>query len=422
MKNIRSFKSPYIYQVNSSQGYPDAYLRKLCYNLTLSPHNSNLSLTFLNGIKIETAPPSSSSSPGDHSPAGTSTRSHRGSAGALGSWQSHLGAVQAIVDKGLDSALVLEDDVDWDVRLRAQMRTFAMAARTWLYLKDQGRDNDTISLLLDNPASGVDNNDDNNKSMGSARIYGDGWDVLWLGHCGAALPPTRDEQQQQQQQQDSNGPILPPSPPSSSSPLKITIPNDPTVPAQQHLKPHPFALRDALADVYPEHTRVVHGVHANTCSLAYAVSRAGAEKLLARFRADGFKAQWDIMLREYCMGQRSVSVVDRDETMNRDEYGEREREREEKGEGEEGKGQEGLVCLTVQPPLISHHFADAGGGGASVSDIRGQAGGFAGAKTKAGSPYLRLSVQANLKRLLEEPGSSLDGLVDQLPDDGDPLW
>ncbi|KAI0968858.1 hypothetical protein F4678DRAFT_188308 [Xylaria arbuscula] len=353
---------------------------------------SNLNLTFIEGLTGSSTPPLGGKAIIHQVSAGADT-SYSPSAGALGSWASHVSALQRIVDLGLGSALVLEDDVDWDVRLKTQMETFAAASRIWLgieqqktarrrYIADSGSQTgskDTESELFSKreaerdttiplpPKDLLASSDRHYKSRAQS-LYGDGWDVLWLGHCGADLPGHEPS-------------------PSCPSSLKISIPDDMTVPAPKHLQPHPFALRDALADAYPPHTRVVHAACGNACSLAYAVSQRGARKLLRLFTADGFASQWDLMLRDYCAGI----------------------------------GDARLVCLTVQPPLISHHYGGEGGrggGGASVSDIRGQGGGFA--RGKKGTPYVRISVQENLERLVA--GSSVDVLVDQLPDDGDTLW
>ncbi|KAI1348816.1 hypothetical protein F5Y01DRAFT_203386 [Xylaria sp. FL0043] len=372
---------------------------------------SNLNLTFIEGQTGE---------------------SHSKVEGARGSWASHLSVLQAIVDLGLRSVLVLEDDVDWDVRLKTQMETFAVASQMWLDVEQEKREmlsrlrnletgkpehedskaessatsnlfpessgeggikeefeRDTITLPPKLPSTIL------NAAAYSASPYGEDWDVLWLGHCGADLPTTRKEPPPSSQ---AGSPFC------SSSSLKIAVPGDTTVPAPKHLQPHPFALRDALADAYPPHTRVVHAACGNVCSLAYGVSQRGARRLLRRFTGDGYVAQWDLMLRDYCMGTRT----------NRD--------KEEEGGGgggggERGEGDESLVCLTVQPPLISHHYAGEEGG-ASVSDIKGQGGGLV--RGKKGTPYIRLSVQENLERLVA--GVPVERLVDQLPDDGDTLW
>ncbi|KAI3341191.1 hypothetical protein F4824DRAFT_496808 [Ustulina deusta] len=355
---------------------------------------SNFNFTFLEGLtgdRVSSAPKGA-----DQDRVGIKP-SHSASAGARGSWGSHVSALQTIVDHGLGSALVLEDDVDWDARLKTQMETFAMASRMWLDVQQQQQQqkreeiarlrnlettkpprggSGLLSRVLsmfsgnreqepeaDSRASGgrarkeefdrdtiplPPNSSPSSHRGHKARIespYGDGWDVLWLGHCGAELPTARRESP------SSAGDPFSPSSSSSSSSLKISIPGDMTVPAPKHLQPHPFALRDALADAYPAHTRVVHATCGNVCSLAYAVSQGGARKLLRRVKQEG------------------------------------------------------------------HRYAGEAGG-ASVSDIRGQGGGLA--RGKKGTPYVRLSVQENLDRLVA--GFPVDWLVDQLPDEGDTLW
>ncbi|KAI0487553.1 hypothetical protein F4859DRAFT_260912 [Xylaria cf. heliscus] len=460
--------------LNSTLGFAEIFVINLPERrdrrdaMTVAGAVSNLSFTFLDGLTGDSVPGSllaEKKKNADQERTGTGS-SHAASAGARGSWYSHMNAMQTIVARGLGGALVLEDDVDWDVRLRAQMGTFASAARAWLDAEGERRRRisrpgswktgtsrrgerglggslslslaegeqeregererererragaessiepgsdlvieedfarDTIPLLSDllsrTPRRGI---------YPTGSPYGDDWDVLWLGHCGADLPSPQ------------QGGRLSSS--SSSSSLVIPIPDDETVPAPKHLKPHPFALHDRLGEAYPAHTRVVHAARGNVCSLAYAVSLSGARKLVRWFGRDGFVDQWDLMLRDYCVG----GYEDRGTRHGGEE--EEEEEEEEEG-GEEGKhGGDGdgdgdggpLVCLTVQPPLISHHYAGEGGG-ASVSNIRGQGGGFA--RGRKGTPYVRLSVQENLDRLAA--GFPVDRLVDQLPDDGDPLW
>ncbi|KAI0149511.1 glycosyltransferase family 25 protein [Xylariaceae sp. FL1272] len=287
----------------------------------------------------------------------------KGADGAQGSWASHISVVERVVNEGLGSALVLEDDIDWDVRLKMQMSVFAAAARLWQSGTSVRQDKESLSHKKAGGRHDVQLLSPHLQPTNLDKIYGENWDVLWLGHCGADLPP-------------------------SSNPI-ITVPSDMTVPQRKHLKPHPFALHDKLANEYPAHTRVIHAVERNVCSLAYAVSARGARKLAKGFREEGYRQQWDLMLRDICMGKD---------------------EREGTRRGEEELD---LVCLTVQPPLFSHRF-----GGDTGSDIRGQGGGFA--RGKKGSPYIRISVHENLVRL--KNGLRLGELVDLLPDDGEALW
>ncbi|KAI0878015.1 hypothetical protein GGS24DRAFT_48992 [Hypoxylon argillaceum] len=422
--------------LNSTLGFGEMFVINLPLRrdrrdaMTIAGAVSNFNLTFLEGLTGDSVDSSSSTT---KSGGRTAASSHSALAGARGSWRSHMNALQTIVEQGLGSALVLEDDVDWDVRLKAQMRTFAAASRIWLSTEEERRkrvsptqgpkgaksrlgerqqqqyDSVAESLI---PLRSDSEPDHGERAMSdqpkratiplssnilsstlgqrnpTASPYGADWDVLWLGHCGADLPIAAQE-----------GPLsskdtFPPS-------LTISISDDVTVPAPKHLKPHPFALRDRLADAYPAHTRVVHAATGNVCSLAYAVSQRGARKLLWRFSQAGFVDQWDLMLRDYCMG----------------EYEDGDSREDEPGEEEQKMGHTSPVCLTVQPPLISHRYAGEEGG-ASVSNIRGQGGGLA--RAKKGTPYVRLSVQENLRRLVA--GYSIDELVDQLPDEGDTLW
>ncbi|KAI0011332.1 glycosyltransferase family 25 protein, partial [Xylariaceae sp. FL0662B] len=320
---------------------------------------SNLSFTWIDGVSGDQVP-ESITSPGDG-------RGGRLSSGARGSWRSHMNALETIVHQNLDSALILEDDVDWDVRLKAQLYSFTSASRTWLreskthnkqielkwpsFLRKDGTTRDSEKNMMDPPTAGSAHDE-------IQSTYGDGWDILWLGHCGADFPPDG----------------------SSISPLRVVISDDKTVPAPKHLKPHPFARKDKLGEMYPSHTRVVHAASGNICSLAYAVSQQGARKLLWEF-GEGLNSQWDIMLQRWCQGE-YVAI------------GKSQPNSEVEGDGKTiQENRDAIpVCLTVQPPLFSHHYAKGG-----ASDIQGQGGGYA---RGTGTPYIRLSVRENLKLLV----------------------
>lgn len=59
--------------------------------------------------------------------------------------------------ENIQSALIFEDDADWDIGFRAQLKQLARGAK---YLQKVDEDAVTRSP------------------------YGDSWDMLWLGHCG----------------------------------------------------------------------------------------------------------------------------------------------------------------------------------------------------------------------------------------------
>ncbi|KAI1875158.1 hypothetical protein JX265_004216 [Neoarthrinium moseri] len=296
----------------------------------------------------------------------------RQSAGARGSWRAHMNAIQAIVDQGLESALIMEDDIDWDVRLKSQMRSFSTAVRAWLSRTEpsawsQGH-KETAQEVADRVTTPIPFFPvaDKNRSP-----YGSGWDVLWLGHCGTEFPSSHQSQR------------------------RISIPDDTTVPAPRHLKPHPFALNDPLGELYPPHTRVVHASSGTVCTLAYAVSRRGAKRLQQQFGPAAFTKQWDLALGDWCDDGTESSETGAGPAGDH------------AGNGEDETGNRPL-CLTVQPPIVNHYHAQGGS-----SDILGQGGGYV---RKVGSPYVRLSVRLNLARILR--GWAVEDLADQFPDEG----
>ncbi|KAL8798348.1 MAG: hypothetical protein Q9182_006736 [Xanthomendoza sp. 2 TL-2023] len=70
------------------------------------------------------------------------------------------------------SALIIEDDADWDVALKSQLETFANKTRA---LGNAGR-NESLWTTSETPTHSP---------------YGDDWDLLWLGSC--ATPPAPPE-------------------------------------------------------------------------------------------------------------------------------------------------------------------------------------------------------------------------------------
>ncbi|KAL8832372.1 MAG: hypothetical protein Q9170_004908 [Blastenia crenularia] len=79
-----------------------------------------------------------------------------------------------VVEAGWSSALIIEDDADWDVALKSQLQTFANRTRT---LSNAGR-NESLWITSRTPTHSP---------------YGDDWDLLWLGNC--AVPPAPDNAQ-----------------------------------------------------------------------------------------------------------------------------------------------------------------------------------------------------------------------------------
>lgn len=149
-------------------------------------------------------------------------------ASITGCWRAHINAAASILDNNLSSALILEDDADWDVSLKNQLTQFALGTRH----------------ILDAPTSSE-----------PLSPYGDGWDMLWLGHC-AQNKPTK---------------------PFS----RFIIANDTTVRPAGH-RWHLWNPEPTLTYDLPHNrtTRVVYRSAGGMCSYAYALSYTGAQKLL----------------------------------------------------------------------------------------------------------------------------------------------
>ncbi|EGO54786.1 hypothetical protein NEUTE1DRAFT_118315 [Neurospora tetrasperma FGSC 2508] len=158
--------------------------------------------------------------------------------GNKGSWRAHMNVLNTIIDHNLTSALILEDDADWDIRLKSQLQVFARAAQPFTVNTHQAATVTDPDKIINVPITSIPSL----PNQASSSPYGNNWDALWLGHCGTNLPTSTTLT----------------TAPTNTSLLRVTIFNDLTVPNPQYLKAHPFALQDQLAELYPPHTRVVH--------------------------------------------------------------------------------------------------------------------------------------------------------------------
>ncbi|KAF2449263.1 glycosyltransferase family 25 protein [Karstenula rhodostoma CBS 690.94] len=196
-------------------------------------------------------------------------------------WRAHVNAVRTTVELDLFSAIVLEDNLDWDIRLREQMHAFALSTRT--LTQPLALTNSTKPIYADAsfPDPSLSNKVTEIPFAGhpatiqpSNSAYGDDWDVLWLGHCGMQMPTQR-------------------TPDLSKGRVVLT--------------PDPFvAVKDTISidgsqnDSYPNQTRVFHHTYAPECSLAYAVSQRGARRILYEALERNATEGFDVMLREMC--------------------------------------------------------------------------------------------------------------------------
>lgn len=279
----------------------------------------------------------------------------------IGSWRGHMNAIQEVVRRNLSSALIMEDDTDWDIRIRQQLQNFARSSRaltqplkapagtyadpTYPLAAGQRASTAVPQFNLDQLPVTVDP---------VTTPYGDDWDVLWIGHCGQVLPKPDDK----------------------NVPKGRVVQKDDETAAQKRylhsvLKPFKYT------EQYPDHARVVHHIQDGVCSLAYAVSQRGARAMLHEIGLKNFNAAFDLLLHWSCSGE---------------------------------NGRDYHRCLTVQPPLIQHHRP--AGLKSAQSDISGHGEGM---NEKAWTEEIRWSVRMNAEALIEGRTDFIDQYPDVLP-------
>jgi GR25 family glycosyltransferase involved in LPS biosynthesis len=174
---------------------------------------------------------------------------HR-AAGEVGCWRSHLNIMQKMVRERINTALIFEDDADWDVALKSQMYHFAQGSR-WLL-------NDTSGTTPQSP-------------------YGDGWDVLWVGHCSVHSLQTDNR--------------------------RWVIRDDPTVTPPGFrgslLKPWDLSHWESGPNGN-NHTRIVFKSGYGFCTASWAISLRGAEKILYSLSMVPFSQPVDLGVGDMC--------------------------------------------------------------------------------------------------------------------------
>ncbi|RMD43801.1 hypothetical protein DV735_g1363, partial [Chaetothyriales sp. CBS 134920] len=179
----------------------------------------------------------------------------------IGSWRAHINAISAIVEEGWSSALILEDDLHWDVRLKQQLQDFALAS--------------DVFLRTDNTkAAKINLKDADTSHVPKTSPYGDDWDVLWVGHCGMDLP--------------TDAPIVL----MDNDTTTVTIRNQ--VSWDSHAEPPMRA--------YPEHTRAISDARTMVCTLGYAVSQKAARSILYEIGLKRLDHPFDVLLAKWCDG------------------------------------------------------------------------------------------------------------------------
>ena len=160
-----------------------------------------------------------------------------------------------VVDNGLSSALVLEDDADWDTGLKDQLDIFAQGSQF---------------------VTGVE------PGQKPHSPYGDDWDMLWLGHCGCEITP--------------------------GDQRRFVVENDATVPAPER-RANFAPIPDMQREGYDNYTRVVYRAKRGVCLYAYALSYRGARKLLRHEATRKTFTPIDIGVGDWCQNSPDVKCI-----------------------------------------------------------------------------------------------------------------
>lgn len=176
--------------------------------------------------------------------------------GSAKAWLAHLDMLKFVIASEFETALIVEDDVDWDVRIKHQIRLISDIVRNY---------------------TGV--------SSADPTPYGTEWDVLWLGHCGSAIEDW-----------------MPPG--------QVFL-DDTRCKTELYSGWSKHFLRDKLAESH----RLLQVSVQTVCTFGYAVTRASAQKILGLLARGGNEA-FDVALSSYCRSGALRCLVVNPQIMN----------------------------------------------------------------------------------------------------------
>ncbi|OCK77356.1 glycosyltransferase family 25 protein [Lepidopterella palustris CBS 459.81] len=178
-------------------------------------------------------------------------------------WMSHLRVLEWFLTSGLETALIIEDDMDWDIRLRSlQAPRVAASIRSFFSTPREPNPATKPNTTASPPPYHHPS-----PSTPDRFYYGDpsAWDILYLGHFDRWSWPSQPVGVGVQT-------------PSSLTSQPYTLIPDPTLPPRYNMHPTVASLLTALG--VPPATRVLHPSRVTYGSWAYGVTRASAAKII----------------------------------------------------------------------------------------------------------------------------------------------
>ena len=188
-----------------------------------------------------------------------------------------------MIHENLASSLIIESDADWDMRVKQSTAGFAEGVRKiadFQFPPKVHQIGEAGSPTLHSSSSGssqVSNHPRDLPTSPSLNPYGSSWDILYIGSCNARV--------------HGNG--------------RVYSYNDSAAPSPSKTSADGPSLKE-----YPRHgnTRMVYQPEGAGCTVAYAVSLAGAHKLVERHFADNDDAV-DIRMQTACRSDPNMVCV-----------------------------------------------------------------------------------------------------------------
>ncbi|EKG11920.1 hypothetical protein MPH_10964 [Macrophomina phaseolina MS6] len=223
--------------------------------------------------------------------------------GSAKAWLGHLQVLEAA--RNFSSALIMEDDADWDVKIHEQAALVAEAVRNLTVPKTETRE----------------------------WPWGEDWDVIWLGHCGERLPYEDEddagdviEEESGEAEQNESLEVKVKAPTTAEKKMERRSPLPPgMVPGEDdYITLYDPTLPPTIGSYDPrmsgdsQETRWVQHAAGPICTFAYAVTGASVARMLAM--KHGNEQAFDLWMHTRC------------------------RNRE-------------LRCFTVNPEMFHHHIA-----------------------------------------------------------------
>ncbi|KAI1204920.1 glycosyltransferase family 25 protein [Annulohypoxylon truncatum] len=169
--------------------------------------------------------------------------------GSARAWLSHLDLLKYVIASDLETALIIEDDVDWDVRIKSEMRLVSDNVRAYTRVRE------------DDPTP-----------------FGKNWDVLWLGHCGSIITDDMAEPR--------------------------VYADDSRCETDLYSGWSKRFLREKLTEGH----RQVQTSMLTVCTFGFGVTKHGARKMLPLLSKGGDEA-YDVALSGYCRDQKLKCLV-----------------------------------------------------------------------------------------------------------------